>query len=139
MYSGRHVGIYHVSILPRNKKKKEGGIIRTDSRHFVKNESTQINIWQREKTTLISRNSTIHLLQPSFPFLGGASFHHSHWGLELLTKLFFPLHSFVDIWFQCFTAVLILFCLSDNKDIVVTKYYANCFCLVLKIRCTALF
>lgn len=119
------------------QEKQEGGIIRTDSRHFVKNQSTQVNTWHRGKTTFELGESTMHLLQESSPFLGGGSFQHLCWAWAI-DNIIFPLCSSVDIWFQCFTALLILFCLSD-KHIVVTNYYANCFRLVLKIHCTALF
>lgn len=123
-------GIYHVSIL----SEKKGKIIRIDSRHFVKNESTQpFGIGKRPHLYQENLNCISATTKYSFP---------SRWKFppfllehRLLTVIF-PL--FLLTPFQYSTAVLILFCLSD-KDIVVTKYYANCFCLVLKICCTALF
>lgn len=94
----------------------------------------QINIWHREKTTFLSRKTQLHICYNQ-TFLSveiSTIFAGSYWQSYLSSV-------FVDTQFQCFTAVLILFCLSDNKDIVVTKYYANCFRPVLKMFCTALF
>lgn len=78
-----------------SEKKKKRGIIRTDSRHFVKNEFTQVNIWHKEKTPFITRNKlncTSATAKYSFP---------SRWKVppfllehRLLTKL--------HVFFLCF-------------------------------------
>lgn len=129
------MGIHHVSILPRKKRGRNNqNRLKTLCEEWI--HTNKLLAQGKDHIRIKKLNHTSATTKFSFPWRW--KFPSLVLGLGLLTVIF-PLCSFVDIWFQCFTAVLILFCLSYNKDIVVTKYYANWFCLVLKIHCTALF